>query len=491
MEKSKYWLLGIILAVLALRLFLAFSQPNFTYDSYFNLRQVEHITTTGLPSYQDALSSGGRTLIFLPFFHYFASFFDLFLPLEIVGKLLPSIFLIGLMIIVYYLAKKIGGKETGALLAALITGLLPTLFETNAFRVESLTLPLFFLAVYAFLRSSEKKFLYLFLLSFLLLSLTTTLVFLLLAGIGLYFLLSFLENKKVESTEKEVFIFSLFFYLWLQFLFFKEIFLQQGIAFLWQNIPPQIILQYFPQITLTEIFLSLSIFPALAGIFIIYRTLFVTKNREHFFMLSLFLIIIIFAFIKLLELKLALSFLGIILALFFALFYEHTAAYIYQTRLKSLKKIFIPLLLLILLFSLLPPALNTAWQQSLPTKEEVDAFRWLAENTPANSGALSLLEEGHLLTYYGQRRNLMDTNFALIPQVEQRFNDLNILYLTSFETQALSLLNKYHLQYLIFTPRAQEKYLISNFNYLNKKCFEQVYYNNVKIYQVKCQLQAQ
>ncbi|MBI2665042.1 hypothetical protein HYX12_00280 [Candidatus Woesearchaeota archaeon] len=82
MKRTNKILLGIFLVTLLTRLTLAFIVPNFTYESYFHLRQVEHIGQTGLPLYQDGLSYGGRELVFLPLFHYLAAFFDLFLPLE-------------------------------------------------------------------------------------------------------------------------------------------------------------------------------------------------------------------------------------------------------------------------------------------------------------------------------------------------------------------------------------------------------------------------
>ena len=79
MKKEHKWLLIIFLVTFLLRLTLSFIIPNFTYESYFHLRQVEHITETGLPIYEDNLSYGGRTFQFLPFFHYLMSFFNLFL----------------------------------------------------------------------------------------------------------------------------------------------------------------------------------------------------------------------------------------------------------------------------------------------------------------------------------------------------------------------------------------------------------------------------
>ena len=84
--KEKQWLLIIFIVILVTRLILAFSTPNFTYDSYFHLRQVEEIKETGLPNYQDELSYGGRVLRFLPLFHYTMAFLSMMIPLEIIAK---------------------------------------------------------------------------------------------------------------------------------------------------------------------------------------------------------------------------------------------------------------------------------------------------------------------------------------------------------------------------------------------------------------------
>ena len=71
MQKKTWYLLAVILVLaLTLRLYLAFSTPNFTHASYFHLRQVEEISTTGLPIFEDPLSYSGREYRFLPLFHY-------------------------------------------------------------------------------------------------------------------------------------------------------------------------------------------------------------------------------------------------------------------------------------------------------------------------------------------------------------------------------------------------------------------------------------
>jgi uncharacterized membrane protein len=98
------------------------------------------------------------------------------------------------------------------------------------------------------------------------------------------------------------------------------------------------------------------------------------------------------------------------------------------------------------------------------------------------------MEEGNLITYYGERRNLMDDQFSLIPDVEKRFEDTYTLYTGKFQTVALKKTDQYKLQYLVLTPKAQEKYKINKLAYLSSDCFKKVYDNSTKIYQVKCTL---
>ena len=248
MEKTKQFLWGIFFCVLAVRLILAFTLPTFTYESYFHLRQTEHITATGLPLYHDPLSYGGRELIFLPLFHYLAAFFDLFLPLEFVAKVLPNLLLAGLVLLTYFIARELGYSTHGSLFTAGIAGFLPAIFSTNAFTPYSLFLPLIFFAIYAFLKLQQKgideekseeqkqkqinikknsrmqkKYVYLYLIAFLLATLTSPATILLLLGFGIYFLISLAENKKLPRDEWEIFIASTFFYLWIQLVFFNEV----------------------------------------------------------------------------------------------------------------------------------------------------------------------------------------------------------------------------------------------------------------------------
>ena len=83
---------------------------------------------------------------------------------------------------------------------------------------------------------------------------------------------------------------------------------------------------------------------------------------------------------------------------------------------------------------------------------------------------------------------MMDDKFALIGNVEKRFSNLNSLFITGFQTQALGTLDEYGIKYIVITPSAKEKYQIESFNYLTEECFELIYDEEVQIYLVKCEL---
>lgn len=498
MERNTKILIALFISIVLIRLFLAFSIPTFTYESYFHLRQVDHILDTGLPKYHDGLSFGGREMRFLPFFHYFMAFFGLFLPLEIVAKIMPNLLISSLIITSYLISRKIFHHETGALLAAFIAGFLPILFSTNSFTVTALFVPLTFLVIYAFLNLQEHaekdchslRYLYFYIVSFLFLSLTSPLAALLPIGFSIYILLSLLEGKKINRAEIEIMLFSLFFFIWVQFLFFKESLLKEGSSFLWQNVPSGIITQYFPKFSLTEALVLVGIVPFLAGTIVVYRSLFRIKNQKAFLLISLVIAATFLTWLRLIRFKQSLAFFSVILAVLFSSFYQDLEKYFHKTKLAQYQKYLLPAILGLLFISTVLPAINAALLQERPSEEEIASFRWLWENSPADTTIAATLNEGHLITYYTQRKNLIDDRFMLVNDAEKRFQDLTLLFTTRFQTQALEIAEKYGLEYFVLTPSAKEKYnLKDELPYATKRCFEVVYQNETIIYRRLCRLE--
>ncbi|MBI2665041.1 hypothetical protein HYX12_00275 [Candidatus Woesearchaeota archaeon] len=307
-------------------------------------------------------------------------------------------------------------------------------------------------------------------------------------------MLSLVENKKTNTAELEVILASLFFYLWSQFLFFKKTLIETGAQFIWMNIPSQIVSSYFPTFSVAEALVMISIVPLLTGIYVIYKSLFHLKNTRSFLIISLAISTIFFTAMRLISFELAMAFIGVILAILFSTFYQEVSGYLQKTKLNSKKlsffKIILPISSLVLLLATMAyPAINTSLQQNTPSDEEIDAFLWLDQHTLKKSGVLALVEEGHLITYYGKRSNLMDDQFGLIEDVDQRYRDQNSLFATHFQTQAIDLLNKYEINYLLLSSQAKEKYDMVRFNYLSPKCFRLVHHNGAKIYELRCQIE--
>ena len=487
-KRTKIILSAIFVITVLVRLILAFHIQEFTYQSYFNLRQVDNILHTGLPLYHDPLSYGGRDLIFLPFFHYFMALFSLFIPLTIVAKVIPNILVATLTITSYLIAKKITDNDTASLLAALITGFLPILFSTNSFTVETLSLPLTFLIIYSFFRIKEKKYLYTYIISFLILSVTSSAALLIIIGFIIYLLLSYLESKNINRSEVEVMIFSLFFFIWVQFIFFKNALLNEGIKFIWQNIPSKIVSTYFPKVAVGQALVLVSIIPFIAGIYMVYKSLFELKGRKSFLLISFVVSTTLFTWLRLLRFKSSLAFFGVILAILFASFYQEVDKYYKKTKFPQFKRYTLPIIIILLLISTIVPAIDASLNQDVPSREEVQAFQWIKENTPENANILATLDEGNLVTYYSDRKNIMDDQFILIDDVDIRFNDLVSLYTTQFQTQGIGLAQKYDINYIVLTPTAKEKHNIVRLNYASNHCFNLVYKNETKIYQIKCQV---
>ena len=487
-KNTKYWLLAIFMLTLTIRLVLAFFMPNLTYDSYFHLRQVEHISSTGLPLYNDPLSYGGRTNVFLPLFHYLAAFFALILPLELVAKILPNLLIALIVPLVYLISKKLTDNQQASILSAVIAGFLPILYSTDSFTPQTLFLPLLFLSIYAFLNIKEEFYLYLYIFSMFCLSLTSSGTILILGGYLIYLVLLAIEKKRINRAETEVIIFSFFLYLWTQFLFYKQTLLTEGINFIWQNIPQQILAQYYPQLSLAQAIVLVGIIPFVTGIYVVYNSLFNLKNQKAFLLISFVISTTILSWLKLIEFKLSLSFFAIILAILFSVFYVDLTDYIKKTKFYNYTKKITLILTIILLLTIVPPALSFSLDQDTPTTEQVNSFVWLKQNTPEKSVVASNLREGSLVSYYGNRKNLMDDQFNLIKKVDQRFDDLNALFTAKFQTQALSIYDAYGINYIVITSKSKQRYGIEELPYLDKNCFELIYNQETKIYLIKCKL---
>ena len=495
LKKHHYTLILLFVIVLSFRLYFAFQTPYFSDDnSYYILRNVEHIRETGLPMYNDELSYSGRSLFFSPFFHYILAFFNLFIPLVLVGKIIPNIFASLIVFAVYLLSMEITKQKKAALFASFAAAFIPIFIrETiNSVSVFSLLIPLMFFIIYAILKiNTDKRFAsYLIIVTALFIFLDTTSVILIMALI-IYFFLTKTEDIEQNKAELEIVLFSCFLFFWLYFVMFKKAFLLHGLGIIWQNIPNVLLSNYFSNLTILESIFAIGIIPFIFGIFIIYDYFFKRKSKSIYLMISLALAVFILSWFRLIPIITGLMFLGSILVVLFSQYIKNFVVYINKTKMhKHINKFLLFFILLIILSSIFPSFIysRNATERTID-KNKVDAYIWLKENTPKDSVVLGTVQEGHLITYFGNRKNVIDSNFLLIDNIDQMVIDIERIYTTQYKVEAVRLLNKYNVNYIILSDLAIYEYNIDELRYIEEECFSLVYDNEVKIYKSTCRVQ--
>jgi len=129
--------------------------------------------------------------------------------------------------------------------------------------------------------------------------------------------------------------------------------------------------------------------------------------------------------------------------------------------------------------------------KNVPTKEDIETLTWLRENTPEDSVILTNINEGHLVTYFSQRKNVVDSNYLLISNINQRINNIKIIYTTPYKVDAVRLLNKYNVDYIYLSKDTRQMYDISDLKYATDDCFSLVYNKTTMIYKSLCKIEEE
>jgi len=481
-------LILIFLITLSFRLFIAFQSSEFSDDNaYFTLRQIENIKESGKLISYDELSYSGKQQINSPFFYYFLSFFSLFMPLNLVGKIIPNVLASLLVMIAYLIVVHLTKNSKISLMAGFTAGFVPIYLSrtVNSISIYTLVIPLIFFIIYCLLKIDDKKFLYCFIVSIFILALTSASSFLLIIALLFYLLFLRLERLKLSRKEVELILFSTFLIIIINFLVYKGVFLFHGISLIWQNFPEEIMAKYFLEFNLLGALYLIGTISFVSGIYIIYYNLFKKKDRFTFLLISFAISTGLLLWFRLIQLRIGLMFLGMILVLLFAQFMQKFWIYLDRTKFSKYKNyIFFVVFVLIILTSVWPSYTYAKKEMNnSPSKDEINALIWLKKN-PGKT--LSLLDEGSLIAYYGRSKNVWDSNFLMIENINQIENDVKDIFTTKLETTGIGLLNKYDVKY-IFYGKVRKKY--GGIPYFSKRCFEVVYENkNVDIYEVKCRL---
>lgn len=496
-SRPLFWLVVIFLVVLTVRLYIAFETPLLNQDAYFSLRQVESIKDTGFPLYKDPLSYGGKTQLFAPLQYYIMALSSFFLPIESSGKIIPNIFAAMIIFIVYYLSLKITKSPKISMLIAALSGFMPIYFiDLNRASINYLAILLILTIIYCMLKLNERKHVDYALTLMFLLVLTTPLAFVLVLGLLIYLLLLKLENFSIEMKELEIILFFTFLTFWVNLLIYKNAFLIHGLNVIWQNIPVNMMSDFFGNIGFVQVLGAVSIVPILLGMYAFYSAFHLDRNKDIMMLIATGLSIFLLLWFKLIDLISGLTFMSIILVILTAYSLKRIDEFIEKSRLQRYYKIFQVSFIAILFITIIPSLfyiINTSDIGPLGTPDiaDVKALLWVSENTPKSAVIMSSVEEGNLVTYYAKRKNVMDTNFLLTPRIDQRKSEIDEVYTTRFETSAIGILNKYNAKYILVTAHTLESYGVESPSYLSdKNCFSLEYFSEqTYLYKIDCKIQ--
>ncbi len=485
----------IFIFVLSIRIFMAYQTPHFNDgEAYWNLMQVEHIKENGLPMFYDDLSYGGRDYIFSPLFHYLLAFFNLFLPITLVGKIIPNLIASSLVIIIYYIAKEISTDYVSAIFAAIVSGFISIFMSStvNTVSVYSLFFPMSFLAIFCFLRINHKKYAYAFIMLIFLLTLTHQGTIVLIAGLLVYLALLKLESIENNQIEMQIILFSTFLFIWLQLIFFKKMLIFHGPAIIWQNIPTEILSNYYSDTTLLTILLSIGTIPLMYGIYATYHYLFKIKDSRIYLLIGFAMTVSVFLWLKIVEPLFGMIALGIVTSILFSLFYLHSWDYLKKTRFDKYKKLILITFFIALTLTVIIPTLYNSEKkiEESITDDEIEALIWIRENTPETSIVLSAIDEGNLITAIAERQNVADNHYMMVHGTEQYYKDIKIMFATVYKTSAMTLMDKYEVDYILFTDNVKKDYGIEDLTYTHdERCFEEVYSNeDSTVFQLLCEM---
>jgi len=99
---------------------------------------------------------------------------------------------------------------------------------------------------------------------------------------------------------------------------------------------------------------------------------------------------------------------------------------------------------------------------------------------------LGALEEGHAITYLAKDKNVFDTNFLFAEEAAERLSDVKKIYTTNSRIEAIELLDKYNVDYIIVSHKVKEDYQIKNLYFRDEDCLNKVYRGEVEIYKNNC-----
>lgn len=481
--KPKHILMIIFALTVIMRVFFAIQHPMFSGDeSYFNLRVIDHIKSTGLPLTYDPLSYGGRTVIYPQLFHYLMVPFSFSTYLlKIISALLAST----MVIIVYFISKQLINHEKISLLSAALAAFLPIEVQTNVsqFSIYSLVLPLILLMFYLLMTLSKKRHVTYFIVLCFLLPLLHPISFLVVFSLIFYFIIATSESIEIDKLKKEAIFLSLIVIMMVNFIIFKKALITEGLSILTKSFSLSLIGASQIELNIIQYVYLLGIIPLILGVMGMYLGIFRKKDENVVLLSSSILGVITLMLTGIISAKTGTLILSPFMVIISSLAIKHIFDYISITKFHLIRKNFFTIFVILAFVFSIAPSIIEANHSSKPAQEIID-LNSLSVDIDENTVILSIPEEGDLITGIARCKNVVDSNYILAPNLMERINDTMYIYNTWSESKALTLLKKYNVSYILLSEKAKQKYNINKLIYAeNEKCFQKQFET---LYKIRC-----
>lgn len=488
MKLSKETIVLILVSLLSFgfQLLFLFKIPFFSSsEAYFHYRHTKYIMEHFLPLVYDPQSYGGNVILNTHVWHYVLGFFDVWLPDVIVYKIIPALLAIGVILIVYRFAKELTGSIPAATFSALLSAFIPIYLSQTLNQVPllSIFLPTLFLCLVFFLNIEKKKKHFLLLALFLVL--LNPLNLLMLLTLLFFMILTFAEAIPVHGEEKEAVGFLVAFFLFINLVFYKQLYIEKGLATIWQNLPLELYGHIFQGFDLFQTIALIGVVPLVLGIigFVLYRE----KKRPMIILQSLLAADFLLLLLRLIPFEEGVLVLAVTLCITAGVSIQRLAIYLPLTKMARLTKPVLGAVVVLSLASILIPSWIVATDVITTgvTAEEIEALEWIRDSTPVGSVIAGSVYEGNLIIVLANRTNIIDTQFLL---AENRIRDVGTIFTTESLVKAKRALDPYNADYIYFSRRTMDLYGIEELKYTkDETCFETVFKNEfATVYEVVC-----
>jgi hypothetical protein len=495
--KPRYLILFVLFVLyFGFRLYFSSQTPYFNDDkSYFSLRQIENIAETGKPISNDNLFQSDREFAILPLYYYIMTpavlFSNEIIAIKIINNFLASLLILG----VYLITSQILKNRKISLICSVLAAFSPAYINQTLNRLNefSILIPacLFLFYFYLRLENNPKTINYIIPLTvFLLLSSAASIIVIL--GIVFYFILNYIEDKKLSRYEIEYSYFIILFYLWIILIIYKTSFQEFGHNVIFSNIPTNLIPYLYPPLNFFNILTNIGLLPLILGFVTMFSYLFIQKSKAILFFIGQLTSVFLLLLFKLIRIELGLIFISLIFVILFGKFLQDSLVYTKKTKFEKHINLYLIIISIILCLIQVVPGYFVMRNNTNEgfSSEYIKGFMFL-NNLSSDSIILGLPKEGHLITYFGHKKNIIDTHYISIKDSDQRYTDVIQFYSENFKIPALRILEKYNASHFIVSKSISE-YNISKISFIPDECFKLIFNESIQIYEIRkdiCKIQ--